>query len=1620
MKAQNAGIGDPAAAPGTPASSYALSGIENVNLYNGNLDVTIPVMNITGRGSASKSVVVPIQRRWNADNTGSSYAPDGWSDEAIAPYYTAGHVEVVRATGTPNACLSQDQNGQYYYQGLGPFTTYIVWTSGLGTQSILYDMAYNGQSQGATITQCSQLSTYQYTDRGRVFRSVDGTDLTFIGDADVLDGQTGGPIAGTVITRDGLRIHFILTSNGTTQISDANSLEDRNGNLISFSLVPGAYNGGAYTVTDPVGRTETITYVGLGYTNTPNLQDVLTFPGYTGTQRQVQVNYGYLSSALASGETMTSLACLFPELGGSSGSWNDYVVTSIVLPDNSQYTMQYNAYGELEKLTLPTGGYYKYVYAEAQACTANSGSGVITLQNFSGYKIYRRLLERDEYADGVNLSGTVVYTATAYASNLDPNHSTRPGTMVEVDFKDASNNLLRVEKHFYYGDPSSTQAPPTNATQAAQWWLGLEFRTEIGNGSSTLRTVQSVFGQRPCAQGENCWFDPQAETSPPHDIQVCQTNTVLENGQTSGVVLAYDQYNNVTSKWEFDYGAAPAIGASCPSTPTSSTRYTYNTYVTSSSYTTPTVNILDLLASTAVNPNSGNYGNVSYTYDGSAANDAPGIVGHDGNYGTGYNVRGNPTTISRSSSSLGQNISTTLTYDIAGNVLSVKDQNNHTTTIQYSDPNNTYANPTQQTNAAGHITSAQYDWPSGKIISRTDPNGFATAYQYADSLDRLTLVTAAQGTSAESQTQYIYTSTTHVTQKQDQIAAGHGELRTDTLYDGLGRPKETDAYETTSQYIATTQTYDALGRVATTTNPSRPGDGLGYLTTYSYDSLGRQTTVLYPDGSSASTTYSGNQVTITDEAGKVRTTITDGLGRMTSVTEDPGSSPHLAYGTTYTYDPLNNLISVTQGPTGATQTRTFNYDNLGWLTSATQPEMGTVAYTYDGVGNLLTRTDARGFRTTYGYDAINRTTSKTYSDTTPSVSYTYDNLPNSKGYLTQISNYNSITNFTSFDPLGRVTGSNQVTGQQTYGFSYTYNLAGALTSETYPSTRVVSFSYDGANRPLGVSGLLGTTGTTYTGAITYAPHGGVMAMTLGNGLTENTCFNNRLQLTGRRIGSASITNCSNSGSDPLNLTFAYASNTNNGNPQSQTIARPSVNVTQTYGYDNVNRLQSASQTGTTSWSQTYGFDNFGNRWLSAYNGLPTPTAEVPQTPSWYLGNNRITGWSYDSAGNITSVQNMQRTFVYDAENRQISNNINGTATLYSYDGAGQRVTKYVSPNPTSVYVYDAMGLLVAEYAGPTNPDTGTRYLTADHLGSTRLVTKMDGTIDRTYDYLPFGEEIGASYPSAPSGPSQKFTSKERDAETGLDWFSSRYFSSPQGRFTSPDEPLWGQYPTDPQSWNLYSYGLDNPLRYSDPTGHDPCENGVNPDTGNICTVVTAPTPVEPVDPGQVFTGFLFDLWNVVPTVANATYALTENTPGYTGPQVRMPYWNPKNQSQQRGAIISTAAMMFAGRLPVLKGQMGVLRAIREVEAEGATVLSSEVWIDTAAGRIRADFVATDSAGNLFIGEAKNGPNATFTTNQLGNNYPAGGPVSGTIMSSSVPGLPAGTPIQNVPVRVFKY
>src|SRR4030095_10890819 len=228
--------------------------------------------------------------------------------------------------------------------------------------------------------------------------------------------------------------------------------------------------------------------------------------------------------------------------------------------------------------------------------------------------------------------------------------------------------------------------------------------------------------------------------------------------------------------------------------------------------------------------------------------------------------------------------------------------------------------------------------------------------------------------------------------------------------------------------------------------------------------------------------YSGNRVLVTEQAGKQRLQETNALGQLTSIWEIraadgatetvtfPGTSVSAGYRTKYYYDALSNLTGVTQqvGTGGYAQSRSFAYDPLVRLSSATNPESGTMVYQYDNNGNLTTRTDARSIATSISYDAINRPTLKTYSDSTPQVNYFYDNqtLPSGAPSFTRGASAGRLVAATygggsegtyyAYDSLGRTTLEYQRTGAVSYLIQASYNRAGAMTGETSPSGHTAS------------------------------------------------------------------------------------------------------------------------------------------------------------------------------------------------------------------------------------------------------------------------------------------------------------------------------------------------------------------------------------------------------------------------------------------------------------------------------------------------------------------------------------------------------------------------------------
>jgi RHS repeat-associated protein len=868
---------------------------------------------------------------------------------------------------------------------------------------------------------------------------------------------------------------------------------------------------------------------------------------------------------------------------------------------------------------------------------------------------------------------------------------------------------------------------------------------------------------------------------------------------------------------------------------------------------------------------------------------------------------------------------------------------------------------------------------------------------------------------------------------------------------------------------------------------------------------------LFPDTQrwcySPLTSYSGKQTTVTDQAGKQRTTTTDGLGRLTAVVEDPNG---LNYTTVYGYDALDDLTCVSQGGTaagsacqpGIAHARSFYYDSLKRLVAANNPEnasvqypaslacsgsgvpsgtLWTTCYGYDARSNLLSKMDDRPVQTNYTYDVLNRLTMKTYSDgTTPSVAYCYDGQyysvsqqictattptpANSAGRLTETWNSVSATQVTGYNELGRITGSTQITSGYSYGFGYGYNFAGSVTSESLPSGRSIAITYDAANRPTTLQGTMGATVTNYIGnpsvlyaagdfmnSIQYVPHGAVWAYTRKDGITRAEEYNSRLQSIESYYSVGNVNtpaamlfvSCPHWGfgavveifkvwqpgpSAPDNGNLVAYDEYIGGSNSYTEFSQPSTAGT-TISYDGVNRLTGSSDTG--GWSRSFGYDQWSNMYVTTPSASAVPPLNVntPVSSSQYNANNqRIdSGQGYDHVGNVNAMNNFSN-LTYDAENHLLTAN-SPMPFSYGYDGDGRRVTKSGAGNITT-YVYDAAGQLAAEYntsTQPTPPCT-TCYLSYDHLGSVRLVTNGSGVVVSRHDFLPFGDEIlnaaGRTQAFGFGGTddiTQKFTGKERDAESGLDYFGARYYGSALGRFTSPDEPFADQHPEDPQSWNLYGYVRNNPLKNTDPDGRD-CTNGVssclNYIVGGLMAIGNIPS----------------EALNAPNHIANA---LISPFTDYRFSDLVSPTLTPTNVDQQQGMNAANAVMMVspvgelgaaseaatAADIPLITRNAAQGRAFQNaVAADTAltdTNVAQNVMVKTQSGvRTQIDVVSTNASGNVALTEAKSSATARLTPAQAAA-HPEIAKTGATVVGKGKPGYPGGTSIPPTQVKVVR-
>ena len=264
----------------------------------------------------------------------------------------------------------------------------------------------------------------------------------------------------------------------------------------------------------------------------------------------------------------------------------------------------------------------------------------------------------------------------------------------------------------------------------------------------------------------------------------------------------------------------------------------------------------------------------------------------------------------------------------------------------------------------------------------------------------------------------------------------------------------------------------------------------------------------------------------------------------------------------------------------------------------------------------------------------------------------------------------------------------------------------------------------------------------------------------------------------------------------------------------------------TMQYDSLDRLITADG----PWGAgSFTYDSVGNRTSKDIAGENINYS--------YGADNRLSGVVHDANGNI--IDDGTFTYTYDSENRliQVTNGVD--VTTYEYDGDGRRI-KRVTNGETTYYAYGVGLNVLTEFSGQRVPKVdyiyaGTKNIArvnydssgvkesktfyhSDHLGSNIAITDATSTVEWDRVYLPYGGDFNdPNFDFLPN--THQYTAKELDEDSGLYYYGARYYNPSIGRFMSVD-PAGGDL-TDPQSWNRYSYTLNNPFKYIDPNGEAP-------------------------------------------------------------------------------------------------------------------------------------------------------------------------------------------------------
>lgn len=741
------------------------------------------------------------------------------------------------------------------------------------------------------------------------------------------------------------------------------------------------------------------------------------------------------------------------------------------------------------------------------------------------------------------------------------------------------------------------------------------------------------------------------------------------------------------------------------------------------------------------------------------------------------------------------------------------------------------------TNALGQQSQAKYDERYGVPLWQQDVNGLRTNFGY-DDFGRRVRETRPDGTST--QDQYFLCSDPAArcpTSMPFSTAAPRYMIRTT----GTGLPLVEKYYNSADQVVRVRRqlafgrfsltdfvfntTFSVKGFAQYESTPYFEGSLPQLWTHTQKDPLGRTFRVIHADGSVTTIASSGRATITTDSLGSTKREEMDSLGRTVRVVDAQDNA------ITSQFDSAGNEVRI-RDPSG--NVIAFTYNLVGQRIQIQHPDSGKTTSVFDAMGNLLSVTNANATTISYKYDLLGRVVEEAAPEGTST--WQWDTKPNGKGHLSRVASSDGFAEEYNYDSFGRLTETSTGHPGQAPLIQYReYNREGKLQTYTYPSGYKVLHKYGSDGSLLEI--VESQSGKTLWKLVDVDPSNRITSELFGNGVSVTRTYD---PATGALLRVRATTAA---GATVQDLAYNWDTAGN--------LVRRRDNlqsVQESFRYDSLHRLLESKvydAVGSVLSTQTVAYDPLGNIVSKSDVGTYRYSPGRPHAVDSITTATRNDVFTYDANGNqlrapgrFVSYSSLNRPFLarstegtystrlfytpnHDRYRKEVTLNDDIYVTLYIGDSYE---VEYGLRGPLHKhYVRTPSGIPVVHVIDGHTGVHSNQYLLQDHLGSAAVVLDDAGTILDRFSFDAWGKRRGSDWKpltirtfTSPFVSPRGYTGHEHFDEVDIVHMNGRIYDPTVGRFLNVDATI--QDESDLQNLNAYSYVLNRPLVYTDPSG----------------------------------------------------------------------------------------------------------------------------------------------------------------------------------------------------------